>query len=121
VERIRILLVGVPPLMADILRGSAEPDVAVVGERRADGDLVEALDEVAANAVIVGTAEPGLPSAAALLFSRRPAVKVVGITGDARRATLYELRLQRQIIGEVSPSELVGAIRAAVVTPAEAW
>ena len=45
----------------------------------------------------------------------QPLLGVVGVTGDARQTYLYELRPQPVSIGEVSPSGLAEAIRAAAL------
>jgi hypothetical protein len=46
-------------------------------------------------------------------------IAVLGLTADARQAFLYRLRPQRISLGEVSPANLVAAIRAATAVGAE--
>jgi DNA-binding NarL/FixJ family response regulator len=118
VDRIRILLVAVPPLLGDILRCTSEPDVRVVGERHRLEALVEAVDDADANVVVFGTDEPGLPEASRVLLASRPRLKIIGISSDARRATLHELRPHSQWLGEMSPRQLLAAIRDLVDAPA---
>jgi len=69
----------------EILR--AEPDVVITGADRISEDAVTDL------------------------LRRRHAIRILGISADARQVTLYELRPQRVPLGELAPATLVAAIR----------
>jgi hypothetical protein len=121
VEQIRILLVGVPPLLGDILRRAGETDVRVVGEWTAASGVAGAVDERDANVVVVGAPDRALPHVASALFDRHPRLLVIAITLDGRRATLHMLRPHSQRLGDVSAGGLAAAIRAAATVQATAW
>jgi hypothetical protein len=120
VDPLRILLIAVPRLLGDIVR-RAGGDVLVVGDQTGPDDLVAAVDSLSANVVVFGSAANELPGSCRSLLERRPSVKVIVVGGDMRHTTLYELRPHRLPLGDVSPKDLVAAIRAAVAASAAAW
>ena len=63
--------------------------------------------------VVAGLADDSLSEPYARLMRRNPELTVLGITGDAKRAFLFELRPHRIPLGDASPDGLLGAIRAA--------
>ena len=120
-DTIRILLIGVPRLLGDIVRSAPDDDFCVVGERAAMNGAVNAVDELTANVVVLGGDPSGLPRGCGTLLDRRPRVKVMVIRADGRRATLFELRPNATPLVELSMDELVATIRAAVRDPDAAW
>jgi DNA-binding NarL/FixJ family response regulator len=111
-NRIRILLAGIPPLLVDILHHivASEPDMAVVG-RVSDGDLFAAAKSTGADVILIGQkAKEGGEQYEELLL-RRPRLKVLTIADDGKTGALYELRPQRISLGEVSADVLCAAIR----------
>jgi hypothetical protein len=46
----------------------------------------------------------------ALLFDR-PRLRLLGISGDGSSGWIYELRPHREALGNVSPGELIAAVR----------
>ena len=82
----------------------------IVGEVRA-GQLPDAVAERQADVLVIGVDDPRL---AERLLPRRPRLKVFAVADQGRACALYELRPHRIEFGEVSPDELVEAIRAAV-------
>lgn len=93
---------------------SHEPDMQLVGEPTERTDLLSAARVTQADVVVVGISDRELPAECEALFTSSPGIRVLGITGDGRRAFLWELRPQRTPLGEVSPQGLVQAIRTAV-------
>jgi DNA-binding NarL/FixJ family response regulator len=112
-ERIRIVLAGLQPLLHDILRGivSGEADMAVVGEADEPDALPLLVRGVLPDVVIMGLAGEEVPQICEELVHRHPSMKVLGIGPDARHAWLYEIRPHREVIGKVSHEALLHAIR----------
>jgi DNA-binding NarL/FixJ family response regulator len=121
VKPIRILLIAVPPLVGDVLRSAAAPDVSIVGDISATEALVAHVDRTDANVVLYGADDSGLPARCRQLLDSRVGVKVTVISMDARRATLYELRPHRELLGEVAPDGLLDALRTALARADAAW
>jgi hypothetical protein len=105
-----------PRMLRDIITQtvSHEPDMVLVGEHTERTDLVSAARASQADVVVVGVSDAELPAQCEALFMMSPGIRVLGITGDGRRAFLWELRPNRTPLGEVSPEGLVEAIRTAV-------
>lgn len=105
-------MVGVPRLLADILRATHDPDVRVVGETAETERLREELDRTKANVVVVATADPALPEAESWLLEACPVLRaVVGITPDGRRATIHVLRARRHSLADAAPEAILRALR----------
>ena len=109
VNTIRILLIAVPRLFGDILRRTPADDMVVVGDQAGPDDLVGIVDSLSADVVVLGSPAGVLPRSYEALLEHRPAVKVIVVSTDARRTTLYLLN--------VTPRGLVALIRAS----ATAW
>ena len=108
----RVLLLGMPTMLRQIVRRIAEdaPELDVVAELPdADLESPEVLD--AEPDVVITGADPASEDAVTKLLRRRRAIRVLGISADARHVTLYELRPQRIPLGELAPATLVTAIR----------
>jgi AmiR/NasT family two-component response regulator len=115
VDTLRILLVAVPRLLADILRAMPDPDVRIVGEVAGIAMLRPDLERTDANVVVIATSDPALPSADRWLLEPSTRLRgVVSITPDGRRATLHVLRPHQQPLGEVGPHEILRALREAM-------
>jgi DNA-binding NarL/FixJ family response regulator len=110
VERARIALVELPRIMREIIERAVadQPDMEIVGELPAS-TLPEALDGAGVDVVISGTNY----DCASLreLLDERPRLKVLAVADDGRDAFLFELRPTRTPLGEVSPQNIVDAIR----------
>jgi hypothetical protein len=107
VTRVRIVLVGVPRLLGEIVAGALDgrPDVAVVGN---EGDLADAVQGTGAEVVVVSE-ESAEPETIAELIGHHPEVRVIGVSADGRHA--YAYRPQRVALGELSSEGLREAIR----------
>jgi DNA-binding NarL/FixJ family response regulator len=111
-NRIHILLAGVPPLLVDLLHHivASEPDMAVVG-RVSDGDLLTAAQRTGADVILIGQKAKESREQYDELLLRQPRLKVLTIADDGKTGSLYELRPQRIPLGEVSADVLCAAIR----------
>jgi DNA-binding NarL/FixJ family response regulator len=103
VGTLRILVVGLPRLVRDMIERSikAQPDMEVVGKAGAGSP----------DFVVCGFDFPWLPDHQRALLEAQPNAKVLGIEAAGGHAYLYEMRAQRVAIGEVSPDDIVAAIR----------
>jgi len=111
-NRIHILLAGVPPLLVDILRHivASEPDMTVVG-RVGDGDLFAAAQRTGADVILIGQKANDNREQYNDLLLRQARLKVLTIADDGKTGSLYELRPQRIPLSEVSADVLCAAIR----------
>jgi DNA-binding NarL/FixJ family response regulator len=103
VGTLRILVVGLPRLVREMIERSlaAQPDMEVLGGRDSDSP----------DFVVCGLDFPWLPDQYRELLEEQPRARVLGIEAAGGHAYLYELRPQRVAIGEVSPDDIVAAIR----------
>lgn len=103
-------------MLRDIIDGIvvAQPDLEICEYRGTQGELDEALEETHADVVIVGDVADSRWERWSPLIYRWPRLKVLALEQHGRRAALYELRPHREELGELSPPELVAAIREAV-------
>lgn len=113
---IRVLIVALPGILRDIIRGllADEDDVEVVGDLRETEAVLAFMNRVPTDVVVMGCANSELPESGRRLFDEHPAVRVLCLSADGRRTFLFELRPHRVAIGEVSPDELVATIIGAV-------
>jgi DNA-binding NarL/FixJ family response regulator len=111
-ERTRVVLVDMSNLLRGIVREVLvpEPDVVLVGEFPDATGLLEAVDETAADVVVVG-GRLGAGAPVRDLLAARPRVRVLAIADDGRRGTVFLLTPERESLGEVSPGVLLDAIR----------
>lgn len=108
---IRILLVGMPLMLRDIVKGilAAEPRVRIVGELDDGGSVVDQA-RVEADLAILGLRDSELPEIGVRLLTANPGTRLLGISSDGRKGFIYELRPHAIPLGELSPRVLVNAI-----------
>jgi hypothetical protein len=109
----RVLILNTPTLLGDLLTEAMmnHSDFTVIRER----DLSRADDVTAPpDVVVVGRSVPDQEYAASILLARWPRSLVVGIADGRRGAIMYELEPTKVAVGDVSPRELVQAIRAMI-------
>jgi DNA-binding NarL/FixJ family response regulator len=109
---VRILLVDMPRLVRDMVESAArrDPDVEVVGVLDHADALGAATDD--AEVIVVGVDQQRLPaSCRALLDERAAGLRLLGIEAGGGGAYLYELRPRQSPLGELSPAEVVDAIK----------
>ena len=114
---IRVALINLPALMRHIVERefSNEPDFEVVPVAAAVATRpIAASPEL--DAVVVGDeGDTGLRGGSDVLQAW-PRAKVLVVSGGGRDATLLTLRTHRTDLGHLNAQELVGAIRAALVS-----
>lgn len=116
---IRILLVGMAPILREIVRQAAlgRDDVDVVGEAQSHHCLREDVAASGANFLLVGIEDADAIGACGAILMERPLTKVLAVEADGRHGFLYELRPQRVPLGELSLEGLFDAIREAACRP----
>jgi DNA-binding NarL/FixJ family response regulator len=110
-----VLIRNVPPLMRDVIQYSisTQSDMEVLGEENVGAS--SALGRITApDVVILGTTQAEHMENAAEVLLRWPRTQVLMIEVDGRVSALYELTLRKSLLGEMSPAELVDAIRVSV-------
>lgn len=114
-EPIRVLLVDMPRIPRELIARAvaAQPDMVVVGSTADLDDLSVAAHAAAPEFVIVGVADGELPPPAERFLDEQAQTKVLGVEAQDGTAYLYELRPRRAPLGEVSPADVVAAIRRA--------
>lgn len=112
-RRTRILLVHLPRLLTEVIRGflQREPDMDVLAGPADDADVAGTVQNEGVDVVILGLGADGFSSEGEGLFDANPRLCVLGVEGDGRETTLYELRPQQVRLGELSPGDLVTVIR----------
>ena len=108
-ERTRIVFVGLPRFLRDVIQENVagEPDLDIVSEYEAGVDPA-AVERDAADVVLAGhdaMTEAGIRSI--LAADREP--RVLEFSSDGKG--VYELRLHRAPLGEMTPAALVQLIR----------
>jgi chemotaxis response regulator CheB len=113
-HRIRVLLVEMPRMLGDIVTRviRAQPDMLVVGGLQDRTELTNEAARFGPDVIVLGTADAELPTECLQVLQANPGVRVLVVAGEGRRGFLWELRPQRQSLGEVSPDALVDVIRA---------
>lgn len=102
-------------MLSDIITDivTSQPDMEMVGTVTDGVAAAVTVSETDADVIVLGLPDAELPSEYAALLSARPQTRLLGVSGDGRRAFLYEVRPYRSALGEVSPEALIAAIRSA--------
>lgn len=102
-------------MLSDIITDivTSQPDMEMVGTVTDGAAAAVTVSETDADVIVLGLPDAELPSEYAALLSARPQTRLLGVSGDGRRAFLYEVRPHRSALGEVSPEALIDAIRSA--------
>lgn len=110
----RVVLVGWHGLLGDIVASTlaSDPDVEVVATLAA-GPLDPDLDAVRADVVLWNEADEASVARWLGALRQRCVPRVLATSGDGRMASLWELTPQRSELGDLSPSALLDALRAA--------
>ena len=96
-------------LLVNLLR--EDPSTLLVGEVGARADVLDAVDEHAAEVVV--TQQPGasLGSEGSHLLYSRPRLRLVSISEDGRNASLHRLQPEEITFVDISPRQLLDVIR----------
>jgi DNA-binding NarL/FixJ family response regulator len=113
VERTRIVLIDMSPLLRDIVRKAIthEPDLEVVAEHDGDVDVSVVVERDHADFVIVGS-EVTAHSSVASVVAAHCQVRALELHADGKESVLYEFRPHRVALGELSSDTLLRTIRA---------
>ena len=115
-ERVRVVLAGLPRMLADIVRrvlGEA-PDLEVIDLSATSEDLMDSLEYHDPDVLVTGLRPKESVEQFASLLRAHPALRIFALEGDGRRAVLYELQPHTVPLGDVSPEGLIEAIRSTV-------
>lgn len=99
----RVLVIDMPEILRGIIEDAiaSEPDLQLLGAKpRVDPEVV-----------IVGTPKSGDSDAAEAALARWPRSRVLMVATSGRHTVMYTLRPFRTELGELSPADLVAAIR----------
>ena len=115
-KKIKILLANRPRMVREVVREliEREEDMEVVGEVLDPLDLLLAVRETEADAVVMalkGSEEPGLCSH---LLAEYPDLTIVGVASGGESAFIEQRTPQRQEIPEPSKANILDALRHAV-------
>jgi DNA-binding NarL/FixJ family response regulator len=111
VETVRTILVGMTPLLRDIVRQSLDgkTNVEVVGEFKSDG-WTERLRYLKPDVVIVSSRTNEADEVARRLLETAPFAKVVVLSSDSRRASFMTMRIDRLELSDPSIQEIADFI-----------
>lgn len=116
---IRIALLDLPALLADVLRDAlleeAGVELRVLPERSSRKAILAHDPDI----VMVGVSDPMHYADSEFLLRHRPGLGVFAISSDARRAWLHELVATAQPLADVSGVGLRAAVRAAAARASE--
>src|SRR5262245_44486013 len=112
--RIKVVIHEVPRLLRDILRQAiaGAADMELLANRAATHNVWS--DEDSQLVIITGATEREADRGAHDLLARFPRSHVLTIIASGDRVVMHELQPRSTELGALSPTELVGAIRAAV-------
>jgi DNA-binding NarL/FixJ family response regulator len=112
-EPTRVLLLELPTMLADLLKGIVQADdqIEIVAELTDASGLIEVSGRANADLVVINVRDGELPEPCRALLSARPTMGVLGLAEHGRHGFLWELGRHRMALGEISPSTLLSAIR----------
>jgi hypothetical protein len=110
-ERIRVLLAGLPRMLRDIVVDvvATQPDLEIVGEATNEGAIADVSGPI--EVLILASRGAAKPSRYSEHLYRRPQMRILAIVDESRRGFLFELQPVRLPLGELSPVTLLAAIR----------
>jgi DNA-binding NarL/FixJ family response regulator len=114
VQRIRVILIALTQMVREIVIQAAgrEPDLTIVRDYPPTADFATAVAESEAE-VVIASADACDPAMVRRTLRKHPWLTIVSISDDARQIFLYGLMVRRTNLGDVSPTQLLAAIRAA--------
>ena len=113
---IRVLIRDGPTMLRDILERAiaSAPDMETVAASPVPADEPVGQHPARPDVVIVGLRDSELVEDASALLNRWPGSQVFVLTAHGRKAVMYQLVPHETDMGEMSPDELVDAIRSSV-------
>jgi hypothetical protein len=118
----RIILVGIPPLLSDLVRSTLaeDPDLEIVAELDGTASVEEPARAARADCLVTALDGVQVPPAYASAVRKRPGMRLVGLIEGGRRCLVYELLPRCSIVGELSPDTLRQTVRGGGQTPCDA-
>ena len=112
--RTRVVLAALPAMLADIVRGTLarHPDLEIVGDVGDRAALLPLIQATAATVALVGLEAEESPEGCLALLRACPALLVLAIDPDGRRAYRCEMRMQVSVLTELSADLLLAGLRA---------
>jgi DNA-binding NarL/FixJ family response regulator len=116
VTAIRIVVGRLPQLLHDIVRDvlGGQVDMNVVNKTVTEEELWRVVAIETPDVVVVELNADGLDPLGNHVLRHQPNASVLGLSADGRFAAMYQLRLHRTTVLEVSPEGLRKAIRSAM-------
>jgi DNA-binding NarL/FixJ family response regulator len=116
VERVRVVLAGLPRMLADIVHRvlTEAPDLEITHTLAEFEGLMDTLDLGDTDVVVTGHGPNGNLEQFATILRAHPSLRIFALEGDGRRAVMYELQPHSVPLGDVSPEGLIEAIRSTV-------
>lgn len=121
VNRIRILVVGLPGLLGDIVREMIAPetDIEVVGRLSTTAELGAAVRRTRADLVVLACEDAEVTGVGKRLLEEHRDLRIVAIVRGGRRGVLISRQHARVLIDDISLQTLLAAIRGSLPGPAE--
>ena len=112
-SRVRVMVAGMPRMLADIVRTivASQDDLEFAGEADGIAGIARAAKGAEPDVVILGGARSVSKAEYDSLLYTWPRVRIVAIAPDGRHAAFHELRPHVTQLGEVSPATLIAALR----------
>ena len=115
-DYVRVLLLEVPQLLRGILEHAINAADGCEVLRPGGGIPHGALqEEPQPDAVILGVTASVDNMLVSALFARWPQAQVMTVMQAGHEAAVYELRPERRLLGELSPTDIVETLRSAVL------
>ena len=118
---IKVAIVGLPSMLRDILLKvfSNASDIKIVGHYHNIAELHSIKTAPLVDVIVLGGQDEQLDALSLDFLERQPRLTVIEIAAQGRNTYLMQLIPKRKTLGEVSPKELLTAIRHAIES--EAW
>ncbi|MHC4278193.1 MAG: response regulator [Planctomycetota bacterium] len=115
-KKIGIILANRPQLMREVVREiiNRQNDMEVVGEAFNSVDIVEAVKETEADAVILALNDPRYVGLGSYLLMEYPNLTILGLSPQGENVFLEQLSIRRLEIVDPSESKILDAVRRAV-------
>jgi DNA-binding NarL/FixJ family response regulator len=106
-----VILVDLPPLLRDTVRGLLAPSAEFDVVDEPDGDAALADIRASGGGVVITALDAPERGTVASALGWCSEVRVLAISSDGRSGTLFQLRPEERPVGELSPKVLRAALR----------
>lgn len=114
VDKIGVLLVeGQLGMLSDIVRDvlEADPNIDLLGQVTDIADTVDAVERSQCDAVLWMLPDAGQAVAPADVLRHHPALRIVAVEGRGQHGSLWRMRPQRTLLGQLSPERIIAELR----------